>query len=54
MPQVVLDNPVYVDWEQLPGAAIMQLHWKCDPALVFTLKNNGFRLMTCAVIRWTC
>ena len=46
MPQVVLDNPVYVDWEQLPRRCIMQLHWKCDPALVFTLKTNGFRLLT--------
>ena len=46
MPQVVLDNPIYVDWEQLPKRCILQLHWKCDPALLFTLKQRGFRLLT--------
>jgi hypothetical protein len=46
MPQVVLDNPIHVDWEQLPNRCIMQLHWKCDPALLFTLKQRGFRLLT--------
>jgi len=46
MPQVVLDNPIHVDWEQLPNRCIMQLHWKCDPALLFTLKQCGFRLLT--------
>ena len=46
MPQVVLDNPIYVDWEQLPKRCIMQLHWKCDPALLVTLTHHGFRLMT--------
>jgi hypothetical protein len=30
MPQVVLDNPIHVDWEDLPDRCIMQLHGNCD------------------------
>ena len=42
MPQVVLDNPVYVDWEQLPRHCIMQLHWKCDPRWYLRSRPTAF------------
>ena len=46
LPQIVVDTPEEIDWEQLPPQCILQLHWPAETDLHARLQKHEFKIVT--------
>lgn len=46
LPQIVVDTPDDIVWDQLPPQCILQLHWPADTDLLSLLLRHEFKIVT--------
>lgn len=45
IPGLAVHNPIELDWQGLPPACVLQVHWRLIPSFMARLQENGFRVV---------